>query len=918
MDYDEIPQHISQFISRAVYNRASPEVRQMFIESATETFNRNSQNVLYRAEMTRRPTARDMFTPHYVNEVAGIRRIQYTLIKGRDAPDRSQFVSIIQSIVRDMHAINVVLNYVDQNEYPRWISFSQVDIARIGLNQCMHGIEVGLFQWDPDMYHGSETAVSYIIHSTLSLNTFSVIVPVNPEGGSHRKNYINYTTKGVDSEDNDCLIECFKHFKDIVYSNESIRRKLGVRPGRKLGLQHVVKLEEIFEINVKVVEDVVYPKTVHRHNGTKKTIMTAKVLHGKGGNCILYYEDHFDVVLKRHRKVLPDDMPEEVEPVAPCHYYFFDYETTYNPATLELEVYAFCMLKFNHNRVLEDKYVGTTNLVDVLMKMHDDDKSYIVGFNNSRFDNFILIEDMINHGFLMNNVIIANNSFLSFTTRGFISRDLCRILCTSLKSACESFKCEMSKLDFDHAVVQQHRNTGDFNNYFAKHKEQIFEYVAMDCHALAELFFKSKDAVDRLSNLKLETYPTIGSLTYNAFKNSINIKMPIVKDMLIDDFIRSSIIGGRAEIVKGEFDDISSIDVTSLYPFVMLNNLYPVGQPVITNEYKSNKIGVYNVTILSQPTPNIIPNKDDSGKLNWKYTGEIKRVLNSVDIDCLLRYGADVVIHKGYYWESSEPNIFNDYFDKLMAEKKQQDFYKSTNDKRYNAALRELCKLLMNALSGKLAQRKYESMSMFIQNNKQRNAFENKVDKDTIKYYVGKNYIIAEGHRMKTSVQNPVIWGSLIYAYARTYMYDKVLSKVKVYGMDTDSAFIQHEDIAKLGDVYGDEFGKFKIETQRHEAILVAPKCYVFFSDGEIIKQRFKGVNTSKDKLIEKEITDINEIHDYYFNDDNHIDIQTYRTMLTKNISILTSSLNKRIHASNKLPLSLIQRFSTKHTRDLF
>jgi hypothetical protein len=183
---------------------------------------------------------------------------------------------------------------------------------------------------------------------------------------------------------------------------------------------------------------------------------------------------------------------------------------------------------------------------------------------------------------------------------------------------------------------------------------------------------------------------------------------------------------------------------------------------------------------------------------------------------------------------------------------------------------------------------------------------------------VDKRYIIAEGDRIKPTSQNPVIWGSLIYAYARSYIYDTVISKVQVYGIDTDSAFISSKDIFALGDIYGDAFGKFKIETEHHEAILVTPKCYVFFNNEQIIKQRFKEVNVSKDKVIEKKITDINEIHEYYFNDDNHINIETYQTMLTENVNILTSSLNKRIHTSNKLPLSLIQRFSIKSTRDLF
>jgi hypothetical protein len=920
MEYDEIPQHIRAHIKRALYNRSSPEVREALIENGQDEFNNDMEHAHYRAEIIDNPPPRDMFESHHVDQVAGIRRLRYTLVEGRDPPTRLQFSVIIQDAVREMHAVNVILHYIDQNEYPRWISFSRANIAKLGLEGCVEGIEKGVLQWDPDMYHGSGTEISHIMHSTLSLVTFSILVPITPEGGSHRKQYINYTTKGIDSEDNDCLIECFKHFKDVAYTNNDIRSYLGIRPGKKLGLQHVPKLEEIFEINVKVVEDVVYPKII-KVKGQPKTIMTAKVLHGKGRNCILFYEDHFDIVLKRHHKQMdiPDELSEDVQIIDPLHYYFFDYETTYNPVTLELEVYAFCVLKFNHKRELQDRYLGTStdSLIEILNEMHDDDKSYLIGFNNSRFDNFLLIQDMISHDYLINNVTISNNSFLSFTTRGFIARDLCRILCTSLKSACQSFKCEMSKLDFDHAIIQQERNQGTFNQYFTQHQSAIFEYVEMDCQALAELFFKTKDAVERLCELKLETYPTIGSLTYNVFKSTIDVKMPIVKDVLVDDFIRSSIIGGRTEVMKGEYTDISSIDVNSLYPHVMMVNSFPIGQPIVTKHYMINKFGVYQVTIHSQPTINIIPHKTEEGRLDWKYRGEIIRVLNNVDIDCLIRYGADITIHKGYYWKASSSNLFNDYFYKLIHEKDLQDQYRKSNDDRYNGALRELCKLQMNALSGKLAQRRYENISVFIQNNKQRNAFENKVHKDSIKYFVGKNYMIGEGQKIKTVARNPVIWGSLIYSYARTYMYDVVLSKVKVYGMDTDSAFIHHEDLTKLGDIYGSNIGQFKIETQHHQAILVAPKCYVFFNQEKIVKQRFKGVNTLKDKVINHEPTDINETHDYYYNSENHIDIETYRTMLSTNVDILTSSLNKSMHTSNKLPLSLMQRFSIKHSKEL-
>lgn len=63
------------------------------------------------------------------------------------------------------------------------------------------GIETGALNWDPDLHYGSETAYNHILRSTLSFTTFSIIVTLHSEGGARRKNYINSTTKGIDSED---------------------------------------------------------------------------------------------------------------------------------------------------------------------------------------------------------------------------------------------------------------------------------------------------------------------------------------------------------------------------------------------------------------------------------------------------------------------------------------------------------------------------------------------------------------------------------------------------------------------------------------------------------------------------------------------------------------------------------------------
>ena len=60
MQYEEIPQHISQFISRAIYNRSSFEVRQALIENARESFAALAS-----------PPDYEMFTSKLIRGVAG-------------------------------------------------------------------------------------------------------------------------------------------------------------------------------------------------------------------------------------------------------------------------------------------------------------------------------------------------------------------------------------------------------------------------------------------------------------------------------------------------------------------------------------------------------------------------------------------------------------------------------------------------------------------------------------------------------------------------------------------------------------------------------------------------------------------------------------------------------------------------------
>ncbi|KAJ2210215.1 hypothetical protein EV179_006383 [Coemansia sp. RSA 487] len=168
----------------------------------------------------------------------------------------------------------------------------------------------------------------------------------------------------------------------------------------------------------------------------------------------------------------------------------------------------------------------------------------------------------------------------------------------------------------------------------------------------------------------------------------------------------------------------------------------------------------------------------------------------------------------------------------------------------------------------------------------------------------------------------PTIYGALIYSYARSHMYDTILSRVdpsKLFGMDTDSAFITvgqyNELFKKYPEIFGEGFGQFKeeiielVDSKNEDGpfgIFVAPKCYCFYGRNKktgkerFVKARFKGINIDRDRIWDTSV-DYNkltasEIHDLYYQETlPKIDVDFYRRCLKENVTILHSNLAKTI-----------------------
>ncbi|KAJ2878928.1 hypothetical protein H4R27_005581, partial [Coemansia aciculifera] len=111
----------------------------------------------------------------------------------------------------------------------------------------------------------------------------------------------------------------------------------------------------------------------------------------------------------------------------------------------------------------------------------EDETKYLVGYNNSRFDNFILLKHSLKNNDYVGHARFAGNTIVSASINGFVVRDLCRILNMSLDNACKAFKIELPKLTgaVKHHEVQMKFMDGkrEFAEYLVQMQNTISQYV---------------------------------------------------------------------------------------------------------------------------------------------------------------------------------------------------------------------------------------------------------------------------------------------------------------------------------------------------------------------------------------------------------------------------------------------------------
>ncbi|KAJ1985981.1 hypothetical protein EDC05_006455 [Coemansia umbellata] len=833
-----------------------------------------------------------------------------------------------------------VSEQLEHIEQGKGLVFNSVNLSFIDQNSRMHYYSVNnlaklrnlIVDHDLDGAFGGSDDVPEDFMIVLSTRRFRINAIDNSGGNNyHVSDY--YECIDVGGGEDNCLIECFKYLTGSMESCDEVRRKLKFASRGLLGNKHMKQLEEYFELEICVKVDEFnsyFDGGIH--------YFEPRVIYGELDcpSWLLYKNNHYSVILdekveeilklcKTKRKLAPTD-PHRSEA-----YYFFDYETVWDPITYKLQPYSFAMIKCDEDgNIIEQKFeiMKEYEIIEYMRLEHIRERycaKYLIGYNNSRFDNFILLKNMADkYAKDVRKAFFANNTILTMKMYDFNVMDLCRILNMPLARACKAFKCEQQKLSLDHSVVQSMFMKGELESYIKNNYDKIKEYNLMDVKSLAELYFKTKNEIDRLCDVNIQAHKTLAGMSYRIFqKLNKDENIPIHGDSE-RNAIRQAVVGGRAQIFQvGEFNSepLCCIDCVSLYPYVMLNNVFPLGDSQFTEEYEQNKIGVYKIKIMTQPQIKIMPQRDEkTAKLDWNKQ-QISTCATSQDIDTLKKHGCEVKVKYGFYWDEDIDRLFQSYFEPLVEEKKKQDELKDQGSDEYNPAVRELCKLLMNSLSGKLIQRDYDDIVEIVKNKHQLNSFRQKCEAPIEIIRINKYLTIVAGTLQQYINKMPTIYGALIYSYARSHMYDTILSKVdstNLFGMDTDSAFITqtqyHELLNKYPEIFGNDFGQFKEEildlVNEDEdgpfGIFVAPKCYCFYArnkttaEERFIKARFKGVNTDRDRIWDTSLNfnklTAREIHELYFGAIlPKVGVDFYRKCLKENVTILHSNLTKTL-----------------------
>lgn len=399
--------------------------------------------------------------------------------------------------------------------------------------------------------------------------------------------------------------------------------------------------------------------------------------------------------------------------------------------------------------------------------------------------------------------------------------DSLKIINQTVESMPKTFKIPENKLEIDYNLP---REVGHILT-----KEEI-DYVRNDVVIVAR-------ALSYLFNMGL-TRMTAGSNALGEYKNimKLNRFRALYKPLNyeIDKDIRRAYRGGFTycnPLYKGKTTGSGEVlDVNSLYPSVMYNEILPFGEPFFyTGEYVDDKVYPLYIQRLTCsfkikegkiPTIQIKHSRFvDNEYITDSGIEPVALTLTSIDLKLFLEQYDVYDLHYECGWKfKGMRGLFTTYIDKWIEVKNESTI-------TGNKGMRQVAKIMLNSLYGKFA------TSLDVQSKIPY------LEDDIVKYRLGEK-------DKKDGVYLPM--GAFITAYARdktirtsqaikTYSIEKYGKDLYCYS-DTDSihTLLPIEELQKFCEIDDVKLGAWKHESHFTRAKFIRQKTYLEEIDGEI------------------------------------------------------------------------------------
>lgn len=633
--------------------------------------------------------------------------------------------------------------------------------------------------------------------------------------------------------------------------------------------------------------------------------------------------ENIDIYSNDYIKQILNDDSFKTEMISHENQIFYAAEMFYEQLTTSNIVDQFInwiykIIKQNHSIIQSNfncRLIGFNN--------HRFDNNFILqGFR--KWKNFKLI---YNKRFNKVNLIkcilrISNN------TINFYVDDMIKLLPeTTLMKACKDYQIENSKIDFDivkynnlcsqnqHIYIYSNNIHSFINDEKLSNEGNIFNiikhYCKLDVDSTCELYLKISDLIFKLYyllakfNIRIRylnffNYISIPQMAFDIFKDiaiNENFNFGRTKDEFKNEFIITSCIGGRVNYgILGEYysDNIKYMDVTSEYPLSMTapfpsfksspiinpnvdelnktlikiinsrNEFFNKGDYKTTTYFSELFFGIFKVD-LYPPKNKIdlicwapIPIKIE-GRNFFKNCKQKDRIINSIHIRTLIYAGWNVIIKQdsnNILFTSTE-KIFLPFISLIGAMK--------THYTPINKSFAKLCKLVMNSVAGKLAQKptanyyKNTSESTLDGFSITQNETSTQTDFSTSLHYLS-SYV--------TGYANWILY-STAYKLSRYSIYNNINERAGLLlYTDTDSIiydssktnyndFVISEQLGRWNDSRCDFDITWKEEhpNEIKKVIVIARKSYALFNNNnEPIDIKLKGIHSKQAKQFNYQI----------------------------------------------------------------